>query len=188
MTKAEIFKKLCELNVSEHTESKNGLTYLSWAWAWQKLKEICPDAEYAVIRFGENHLPYVWQAGVGFMCFTRMVVHADDGEIVHEMWLPVMDNRNKAILEPTMFDVNKTIMRCLTKNISMFGLGLYIYAGEDLPTEIDEPATVEQMAEIVNLGANIDNVCRRYRVERLEQLTKKQAQFVIDTKKKAAQG
>ena len=138
------FNELFALNVNGKTEEKNGLTYLSWAWAWGEFKKVYPDAVYEVIK-AENGLPYIYDPNTGYMVFTKVTA----GEITHEMWLPVMDAQNHAMkaeryeiqtkyktitVEPaTMFDVNKAIMRCLTKNLAMFGLGLYIYAGEDLP-------------------------------------------------------
>lgn len=135
MTNAEIFKALSELNVNEKTEKKNGLTYLSWAWAWAEFKKICPDATYEVVKF--NGLPYVHDPATGYMVYTTVTA----GDVTHEMWLPVMDHRNRTLMDASMFDINKAIMRCLTKNLAMFGLGLYIYAGEDLPEgeKQDEP-------------------------------------------------
>lgn len=143
------FDELYKLNVNEKTESKNGLTYLSWAWAWAEFKKAYPSAEYNVWR-DEQGRPYVYDPNLGYMVYTR--VTADN--LTHEMWLPVMDGANHAMkAEPytiatkyksvtvapaTMMDINKTIMRCLTKNLAMFGLGLYIYAGEDLPEEASE--------------------------------------------------
>lgn len=153
-----IFKELNSINVNGHTEEKNGLTYLSWAWAWSELKKKFPDATYVIERFGEEKKPYLYDEVLGYMVFTSMTIQG----LTHEMWLPVMDGANKAMKDKpykyqvrkwdnykkayvyeektcaaaTMFDINKTIMRCLVKNISMFGLGLYIYAGEDLPEEI----------------------------------------------------
>ena len=143
------FEELYNLNVNGKTEQKNGLTYLSWAWAWAEFKKVYPDATYEVVKF--DGLPYAYDTNTGYMVYTKVTA---DG-ITHEMWLPVMDGANHAMkseryeiqtkykkipVEPaTMFDVNKTIMRCLTKNLAMFGLGLYIYAGEDLPeTEASE--------------------------------------------------
>lgn len=143
------FEELYSLNVNEKTEKKNGLTYLSWAWAWAEFKKAYPEATYEIVKF-ENGLPYAYDPNTGYMVYTRVTA---DG-ITHEMWLPVMDGGNNAMKsEPyevstryktidvkpaTMFDVNKAIMRCLTKNLAMFGLGLYIYAGEDLP-ESEQP-------------------------------------------------
>ena len=148
------FLKLNSIDCSNKIEKKNGLTYLSWAWAWDELMKIYPDATYKIKKFGEEQLPYVYDENTGYMVFTEMTI---DG-ITHEMWLPVMDGANKAMknksytyktkfgekfVEPAdMFDINKTIMRCLVKNIAMFGLGLYIYAGEDLP-ESEKPQANE---------------------------------------------
>lgn len=148
------FNSLYSLNVNEKVEKKNGLTYLSWAWAWAEFKKIYPTAQYRIIKNPTNNLPYFVDPEIGIVCYTEVSV---DG-LVYEMWLPVLDSANKAMkLEPysyyvkesrtgkmlekhvekaTMFDINKTIMRCLVKNLSMFGLGLYIYAGEDLPEEL----------------------------------------------------
>lgn len=140
------FNELYKLNVNENVEKKNGLSYLSWAWAWAEFMKRYPQAEYEIVKF--NGLPYAYDPNTGYMVYTKVTV---DGQ-TREMWLPVMDGANKAMkAEPytitnkwgketkveaaTMFDINKTIMRCLVKNLAMFGLGLYIYAGEDLPEE-----------------------------------------------------
>lgn len=139
----DVFKTLNEVNVNDKTERKDNLTYLSWAWAWAEVKKRYPGATYEIVKF--NGLPYAFDPLTGYMVYTTVTIEGQ----THEMWLPVMDANNKAMkAEPytvktkyketevkaaTMFDVNKTIMRCLTKNLAMFGLGLYIYAGEDLP-------------------------------------------------------
>ena len=143
MADKNVFETLNAINVNGHTESKNGLTYLSWAWAWAEVKKVYPDAVYEIEKF--NGIPYAYDPLTGYMVYTKVTI----GDVTHEMWLPVMDGNNKAMkAEPyeiqtkyktitvapaTMFDINKTIMRCLVKNLAMFGLGLYIYAGEDLP-------------------------------------------------------
>ena len=129
------FEEVYAINVNDRTEKKGNLTYLSWAWAWAEFKKCYPDATYTIWR-DDGGLPYVHDPGTGYMVYTSVTA----GGITHEMWLPVMDARNRAMLECTMFDVNKTIMRCLTKNLAMFGLGLYIYAGEDLPDTEKKPA------------------------------------------------
>ena len=133
------FKKVYAINVNEWTEKKNGLTYLSWANAWAKFVEVYPNAKYVILK-DENGLPLFGSAEFGYMVYTTVTVE----ELTHEMWLPVMDFRNKAIKNPDMFDVNKAIMRCLTKNLAMFGLGLYIYAGEDVPNEDDKEKVEEK--------------------------------------------
>lgn len=146
------FEEVLQINVNEHTEKKKTggveLTYLSWAWAWAEFKKIFPQATYEIKTFSDADCvkkPYMYDDKTGYLVMTSVTVDS----LTHEMWLPVMDGANKAMKsEPykystkfgektveaaTMFDVNKTIMRCLVKNLAMFGLGLYIYAGEDLP-------------------------------------------------------
>lgn len=154
-----VFVDLNSVNVNEHVEQKNTgkatLSYLSWAWAWAEVKKRYPDAHYEILKTPQG-LPYFDDPRCGIMVYTTVTI---DG-VTHEMWLPVMDGANNAMkFEPysiktkfgdkpvaaaTMFDVNKTIMRCLTKNLAMFGLGLYIYAGEDLPEETEDEKQVKQ--------------------------------------------
>lgn len=133
------FKKVYAINVNEWTEKKGNLTYLSWANAWAKFVEIYPTAKYVIVK-DENGLPVFGNADFGYMVYTNVTVE----ETTHEMWLPVMDFKNKAMKNPDMFDVNKAVMRCLTKNLAMFGLGLYIYAGEDIPNEEDKDKVEEK--------------------------------------------
>ncbi|HEY5630507.1 MAG TPA: DUF1071 domain-containing protein [Nitrososphaeraceae archaeon] len=121
------FEKLIALNVNDKTEKKGKFTYLSWAWAWAEFVKIYPEATYEVVK-NENGLPY-FSDDTGGMVYTKVKA----GVLTHEMWLPIMDAYNKAKKQFDMMDVNKTVMRCLVKNLAMFGLGLYIYAGEDLP-------------------------------------------------------
>lgn len=155
-----VFATLNTIDCSEHVEKKKidrvELSYLSWAWAWSEVKKRYPDASYTVYK-DEQKRPYIEDPDFGIMCYTTVTIK---GETM-EMWLPVMDGANKAmrrtpytytvrdfktnttqnktVAAATMFDINKTIMRCLVKNLAMFGLGLYIYAGEDLPESDDEP-------------------------------------------------
>ena len=158
-----VFEELNAINVNDKTEKKKSggteLTYLSWTWAWAEVKKRYPDAHYEIMM--HDGLPYVYDENTGYMVFTTVTI---DG-ISHMMWLPVMDGANKAMKSKpytystkysgektveaaTMFDVNKTIMRCLVKNLAMFGLGLYIYAGEDLPeTEAEEQKTAQEGAK-----------------------------------------
>lgn len=157
-----MFDELYKLNVNGHTETlkqgKTELTYLSWTWAWAEIKKRYEDASYYIHMYadGDNSpVPYMFDPNTGYMVMTTVTIEG----ISHDMWLPVMDGANKAMKsEPytyqvkeyqngrwtgnyteksveaaTMFDINKTLMRCLVKNLAMFGLGLYIYAGEDLP-------------------------------------------------------
>lgn len=125
------FVELNNINVNAHTEKKNNLTYLSWAWAWQEVKKIHPTATYKIYENNDG-----WNYFTdGRTAWVKTGVTIND--IEHIEYLPVMDFRNKSIpLENiTSFDVNKTIQRSLTKAVARHGLGLYIYAGEDLPEE-----------------------------------------------------
>jgi hypothetical protein len=141
--KQTTFEKLSAVNVNKYVEKKNNLTYLSWAYAWAETKKHCPDARYEI-------LDTEYDDAIGFMCHTQVTI---EGETL-SMWLPVMDSKNQAmkkqmysyttrygekqVAQATTTDINKTIMRCLTKNLAMFGLGIYIYAGEDMPMEDDK--------------------------------------------------
>ena len=121
------FDQLYAINVNDKIEKKGNLNYLSWCYAWAEFKKVYPDATYTVEKFDGTFCS--GNEKMGYMVYTSVTAEG----LTHAMWLPVMDARNKSILQPTSFDVNKAIMRCLTKNLAMFGLGLYIYAGEDLP-------------------------------------------------------
>ena len=148
------FENVYKIDVSKKTEKKNGLTYLTWASAWAEFKKAYPNATYKIKRF-ENNLPYVFDEKTGFMVFTEVTV--DD--LTHEMWLPVMDHRNKTLYDAGMTDINKAIMRCLTKNLAMFGLGLYIYEGEDIPEDEEhpkEPLDETLVAEFLALGGTLE--------------------------------
>lgn len=196
------FEELYAVNVNDNIEKKNGLTYLSWAWALAETLKRYPNMQYEIMRF-ENNQPYVFDEKTGYMVFTKVTI---DG-ITREMWLPVMDNSNKAMLDrpynykvrsygkevektcekATMFDINKTIMRCLTKNLAMFGLGLYIYAGDDLPEEeakkmIDE----EQMKKIKELvpAEKMQDMLMYYKLKKLEDMPYTTAEEVIKRKTK----
>lgn len=126
-----IFEKLNAINVNDKTEKKNGLTYLSWAWAWGELKKVCPDATYTIY---ENANGWNYHTD-GTTAWVKTGVTADG--IEHIEYLPIMDYRNRSIPlgNITSFDVNKAIQRSLTKAVARHGLGLYIYAGEDLPED-----------------------------------------------------
>lgn len=126
---------LLAINVNEHTEKKNNLTYLSWAWAWDQILRADPEANYEVLMFPDpdnpNRMLPFQDLGGSHMVWVRVTVF---GKTIAQQ-LPILDYRNKCIAQPTAFDVNTSIMRCLTKGIAMHGLGLYIYAGEDIPME-----------------------------------------------------
>lgn len=153
--KKSVFERLSAINVNDHVEKKKDLTYLSWAWAWAVTKRECPDATYKL-------LPTEYDEALGFMVHTEVTI---EGETL-PMWLPVMDGANKSMLKSsytystrfgdktvdaaTTFDINKTLMRCLVKNLAMFGLGIYIYAGEDLPdTQVVEQSVPTALVTLV---------------------------------------
>lgn len=129
--KKSVFEVLNAINVNEHTEKKNGLTYLAWAWAWQEVKKNFPSAFYTIYE-NRDGLNYHTD---GRTCWVKTGVTIDGLE--HIEYLPVMDYRNASIPvdKVTSFDVNKAIQRSLTKAVARHGLGLYIYAGEDLPED-----------------------------------------------------
>ena len=132
--------KLLKLNVNEHTEKKGNLTYLSWAWAWAEALKADPAASFEVKMFGDrcytdiNGTAMVWVTAVMF------------GKAM-TCQLPVMDHRNKPITNPDAFAINTAIMRCMTKALSLHGLGLYIYAGEDLPEA--DTSLIDKIADAI---------------------------------------
>ena len=130
-----IFETLNAINVGEHIEKKNGLSYLAWAWAWAEVKKKYPTATYTIY---ENKDGWNYHTD-GHTAWVKTGVTIDGLE--HIEYLPVMDMRNRSIpLENvTSFDVNKAIQRSLTKACARHGLGLYIYAGEDLPEAEQKP-------------------------------------------------
>ena len=131
-----VYAVLSAINCNDKTEKKNGLTYLSWAWAWGIAKENFPDANYTIY---DN--PDGWNYWTdGRTCWVKTGVTINGQEHIEE--LPVMNSRNQSIpLEQvTSFEVNKAIQRSLTKALARHGLGLYIYAGEDLPEGAEAPA------------------------------------------------
>ena len=142
------FQELYKIDVSDKTEKKGNLTYLSWTWAWAEFKKVYPEANYEVKMFDGK--PYIHDADTGYVVFTSVTA----GGITYDMWLPVMDARNKALKTADSFDINKAIMRCFTKNLAMFGLGLYIYAGEDLPEGAEEvPEKAKKTQQSANKAA-----------------------------------
>ena len=143
---ASIFATLNGIDVNGKTEKKNGLTYLSWAWAWAELKKRYPDSTYAIY---ENKDGLFYHTD-GRTCWVKTGVTLVDEEgvaIEHIEYLPVMDHKNQSIPldKVTSFDVNKAIQRSLTKALARHGLGLYIYAGEDLP-DGEEPPELSKLA------------------------------------------
>ncbi len=148
-----VFETLNKINVNEFTEKKGRFTYLSWSDAITEVLKVYPDTTWDVHEFsnGENFgsQPYMsTEAG----CFVKVSVSIEN--ITRTQIHPVLDNRNQPVLSPNSFQINTSIQRCLAKAIALHGLGLYIFAGEDLPTP-PEPITSEQYKEITNLIAGI---------------------------------
>ena len=129
MAEMSVFQVLNSINCNEHTEQKNGLTYLSWAWAWQMVKQNFPDATYTIYENKDGLLYHT--DGKTAWVKTGVTING----LEHIEYLPVMDFKNKSITidQITSFEVNKAVQRSLTKACARHGLGLYIYAGEDLP-------------------------------------------------------
>lgn len=198
--KKSLFSELFVIDVNEHTEKKksgNGreLTYLSWAWAYAEFVKRCPDMTYEIRHWDGK--PYLYDEDLGYMVETSVTANGE----TKTMWLPVMDGANKAMKNKpytyetkfngqktveaaTMFDINTTIMRCLVKNFGMFGLGLYIYAGEDLPEVPFEPMTEVQKKTLLDLGANFDVMLNYLKLKSVDEISKQQADTLIDAKRK----
>jgi hypothetical protein len=119
---------LLKKNVNDHVEKKNGLSYLSWAWAWAEALKADPKASYKIEMFGDKCFMDINGTAMVFVTVTMF-----DKPMTCQ--LPVMDYRNKAIPNPDAFAVNTAIMRCMTKALALHGLGLYLYSGEDVPEE-----------------------------------------------------
>lgn len=212
-----VFTELFKLDVSKYIEKKRTgsteLSYLSWAYAWAETKKRFPDANYRVNAFGQNQPPYVYDPNTGYMVFTEVTIE----DLTHEMWLPVMDGANKAMKDKpytydtkyrkdikveaaTMFDINKTIMRCLVKNLAMFGLGLYIFAGEDLPESPEQKeekpllvleGTLKELSDVLaSFGVEKemkyrDGILQKHGKVTLSQLTQSEAVQMITKLKKS---
>lgn len=198
------FETFLETNVNAYTEKKNGLTYLSWTYAWKEFKKVYPGAYYQIHHWEGK--PYIYDENLGYMVETT--VYSGEADGVGEtlsMWLPVMNGANKAMKNKpytysvknyktggteektveaaTMFDINTSIMRCLVKNIAMFGLGLYIYAGEDLPDVPFNPMTKEQKDEMIDLGIEMDKVLEYLNLKTEDEISFETAAAVIKAKK-----
>lgn len=150
-----VFSTLNAVNCNGHTEKKNNLTYLSWAWAWAEVKKLYPNASYTIYE-NANQWNYFTD---GKTCWVKTGVTIEGLE--HIEYLPVMDFRNNSIPadKVTSFDVNKAIQRSLTKACARHGLGLYIYAGEDLPEEEQPTAQPDNDMIVLQLIAKV-NACK----------------------------
>jgi len=144
---------LLKLNVNDHVEKKQNLSYLSWAWAWAEALKADPAATFEVKTFPREHyseVPYMEINGTAMVWVTVTIF----GKPM-TCFLPVMNHRNQPIQNPDAFQVNTAIMRCMVKGLALHGLGLYIYAGEDLP-QIEETAPVIVKAVTPDGTATVD--------------------------------
>lgn len=208
----EHFKKLSVISFKDKIAVKEinantKLSYVSWAHAWKATKEIYPEAQYKILKF-EHNLPYVYDNDTGYMVFTEVTIEG----VTHEMFLPVMDSANNAlknheyiiktkysekrIKAADMHDINRTIMRCLTKNLAMFGLGLDIYAGDDIPgdetttpqdnqnnnKDLSKPTEEEKQRQ--ELITNINTLA----ILKKDALDKDKDAFLIECKEKGFKG
>ena len=160
--------ELLKINVNDHVEKKGNLSYLSWAWAWAEVLKIDPTARYTVHEWNDMPVCYL-KNGTAFVKVSVEI----KGDI-KTCLLPVMDNRNRSIVDPDSFAVNTAIMRCLTKCIALFGLGLYIFSGDDLP-EGAAPAVDDDLVALINGAATLDELTKLFK-----RLTKEQRMAHID--------
>ena len=138
---SSVWETLSKIDVSKHTEEKNGLTYLSWAWAWGIVKQHYPLARFQKNLFDSTNtkMPYMIDpSGFAFVSVTVFIEDEEQTEL-----LPVLDFANKPVANPNSFQVNTALHRCLAKCCAMHGLGHYIYAGEDLPQGVEKTVSVE---------------------------------------------
>lgn len=180
MTTENYFSKLAQIDCSEHVEKKGRFSYLSWAWAVKKLREVDPTATWEVKRF--DGVPYL-KTDCGYFVEVEVTVQGLPLSQIH----PILNNQNKPIAEPNSFDINTSIQRCLVKAIALHGLGLYIYAGEDLP-EIQEDPVSSQQVGVIKLNikklatlrkVDEDTIKGHLSVTEITDLTKNQADEVI---------
>ncbi|MEI3542184.1 MAG: DUF1071 domain-containing protein [Acutalibacteraceae bacterium] len=178
-----IFETLFEINVNDHVEKKNGLSYLSWPYAWAEVKKRFPDANYKVYETESGGIYFT----DGKTCWVKTGVEI--AGIEHIEYLPIMDYKNKSIsLENvTSFDVNKSIQRSLTKALARHGLGLYLYAGEDLPEIEIEKISAKDAKILQNVVKNFDEpdklyatLLRKYNVQSFKELTVKQRVEILE--------
>ena len=190
--KKSVFETLNKIDVGEHIEKKNGLSYLSWAWAWKVLKENYPDANYKIYET-ESGCNYFTDGRTGWVK-TGVTVNF----LEHIEYLPIMDYNNKSIpLEKiTSFDVNKAIQRSLTKAVARHGLGLYVYAGEDLPEEpkneekpVNQPQVASNVSQQMRESAQLFNVSlvglATYLKKNISELTDEDVKTAIEMKRAA---
>ena len=184
----QVWQTLSAVDVSDHIEKKGNLSYLSWAWAYGTMMEHYPDLHYS---FEQDRCEFTNTVEIS----CSVLVNENDQSMVRSMWLPVMDHRNKAIVNPDKFAINSSKMRCLVKCFAMFGLGHYIYAGEDInPVIANAVISDHQAADLIMLmderDADTIAFCKHFKCENPYKLLASQydrAMHALRTKK-APQG
>ena len=184
-TEKNYYAELARIDCSEHIDKKGKFSYLSWAWAVDCLRKAHPEATWEIKRF--DGMPFL-KTELGYFVEVSVIVAGVTLSQVH----PVLNGANKTIEKPTAFDINTSIQRCLVKAIALHGLGLYVYAGEDLPEGVEKEAppqtpikladskTLTQLATLVrDTGSDIDRLKHKYGVARLEELSQEAANHAI---------
>ena len=167
---ARVWADLSAINVNDHIQKKGNLSYLSWAWAWSTLMERYPESYYV---FQDNRT----ENGT-VMVECVLTIHEGEEVATRTMWLPVMDHKNKAIVDPDTRAISDSRMRCLVKCLAMFGLGFYIYAGEDIPqaeaealTQPIDQAQAQRLNEMLDYsGADAKKFLLHYKINSVSEL------------------
>jgi len=169
---ARVWADLSAINVNEHVQKKGNLSYLSWTWAWSTLMSKYPESYYL--------FQDIQQEDGSVMVQCTMTIYEGEEVATRTMWLPVMDYKNKSIINPTSRDVSDTRMRCLVKCLAMYGLGFYIYAGEDIPSaekeELSQPidkAQAQRLNEMIDYsGTDVNQFLKFYKISSVADLPK----------------
>ena len=185
MKPQEVWAKLSSIDCSNNVQKKNGLTFLSWSWAWHTLMDSYPDSFFSFEKDAEGSEFWSFPDGTGEVRCSVVVQG-----VSRSMSLPVMDYRNDAIKNPSARHISDAKARCLVKTIALFGLGLYIYAGEDIPSakaevKPEKPAGPPQGE--LPLGADVKGVeipIGKWEGEYLHNLTESQLETLWEYRKK----
>lgn len=177
-----VFEVLSNVNVNRYVQKKNNLSFLSWAHAWAEVKKYYPDANYKIYEDKDGMFYHTYE----ITCWVKVGVSIEDLEYIE--YLPVMNFRNQSIPrnDITSFDVNKTIQRALTKALARHGLGLYIYAGEDLPeienTKIENHQISKLLETIREFGDDelLAKILKKYKVSSVKSFNKKQFEEIME--------
>jgi len=167
----EVWSTLSAIDVSKHIEKKGNLSYLSWAWAYGVMMDNYPNLHYS---FEKDKCETTGTVEIS-CCVHIHVGSGEDEAMMRHMWLPVMDHRNKAIINPDKFAINSAKMRCLTKCFAMFGLGHYIYAGEDLPQSVQNAVITREQSMIIRdliteTDSDYSKFCKAFKCDTVDDL------------------